>query len=66
MLTFPRAEGLGPIVAAGPQDSGDFVQVAEASLALVGANEAELVCSLCLGEGVEDVVNLSGQREEVS
>lgn len=66
MLTFPRAEGLSPVVAVGPQDSGDFVQVAKASLALIGADEAELICSLCLGEGVEDVVNLSGQREEVS
>lgn len=66
MLTFPRAEGLSPVVAVGPQDSSDFVQVAKASLALIGADEAELVCSLCLGEGVEDVVNLSGQREEVS
>ena len=52
MLTVPRAEGLGPVVAAGPQDSGDSVQVAEASLALIGADEAELVRSLCLGEGV--------------
>ena len=66
MLTVPRAEGLGPVVAAGPQDSGDSVQGAEASLALIGADEAELVRSLCLGEGVEDVVNLSGQREEAS
>ena len=63
LLTIPGAEGLGPVIAAGPQDGGDFVQVAEASLALVGTDEAELVHSLCLGEGVEDVVNLSGQRE---
>ena len=58
-----RAAIHGVTKAAGPQDSGDFVQVAEASLALVGTDEAELVHSLCLGEGVEDVVNLSGQRE---
>ena len=50
----------------GLQNSSDFVQVAEAGLTLVGADEAELVLSLWLGEGIEDVVNLAGQREDAS
>lgn len=46
LLTFPGAEGLGPVVAVGLENGGDLVQVAEARLALVGAEEAELVFSL--------------------
>ena len=38
--------------------------MAEAGLALVGTEEAELALSLGLGERVEDVVNLSGQKAE--
>lgn len=46
LLTFPRAEGLAPVVAIRLQHGGDLVQVAEAGLAFVGADEAELVLTL--------------------
>lgn len=66
LLTFPGAQRLRPVVAFGLEENSDFVQVAEASLALVGAEEAELLLAMCLWEGVEDVVHLWGRGDMAS
>lgn len=61
LLTFRGAEGFRPVVVTGFKLHGDLVQVAEASLALVGTDEAEILLALCLGERVEDVMDLWGE-----
>lgn len=62
LLTFCGAEGFCPIIVAGFQVHSDLVQVAEASLTLVGTEEGEILLALGLRERVEDVMDLQGEK----
>lgn len=64
LLTFRRAEGFRPVIVIGFKVHRDPVQVAEASLALVGTEETKVLLALSLRERVEDVMDLWGQTIE--
>lgn len=61
LLTFCRGEGFCPVIVVGLKVHSDPVQVAKASLALVGTEETKVLLTLSLRERVEDVVDLWGQ-----
>lgn len=58
LLTYCRAERLCPVIVTGFKLHSDLVQVAEASFALIGSDEAKILLALCLRERVEDVMDL--------
>lgn len=61
LLTFCRGEGFRPVIVVGLKVHSDPIQVAKASLAFVGTEEAKVLLALSLRERVEDVMDLWGQ-----
>lgn len=61
LLTFCGAEGFRPVIVTGFKFHSNLIQVAKASLTLIGTEEGEILLALGLREWVEDVMDLQGE-----